>query len=279
MNIGYAIKQARISRHMTQAELAAEIVSRTSIVKIEQGHQDPSFNTVEKIVERLGLSITELYAYDQSSRVFTYNQILNDFKNLFNSTQINDVNQLLFKIEQVPSNQTMDNIKIVLKAFIDVDVVEMADLKKQIDPVWQSLQKIDNWSEIDLFLINYMLYFFETSVAENIVKHALKFIDLKYPHLLSLKNAFLLNLSYLYLKEHNSDYAQYYVSRSLTLSKQLKRFDLVYINKIRLMLIDSNPEAVEHHLQQLALLDDNDLLQGMIAEIDQLPYLDVNVSN
>lgn len=279
MNIGYAIKQARISRHMTQAELAAEIVSRTSIVKIEQGHQDPSFNTVEKIVERLGLSITELYAYDQSSRVFTYNQILNDFKNLFNSTQINDVNQLLFKIEQVPSNQTMDNIKIVLKAFIDVDVVEMADLKKQIDPVWQSLQKIDNWSEIDLFLINYMLYFFETSVAENIVKHALKFIDLKYPHLLSLKNAFLLNLSYLYLKEHNSAYAQYYVSRSLTLSKQLKRFDLVYINKIRLMLIDSNPEAVEHHLQQLALLDDNDLLQGMIAEIDQLPYLDVNVSN
>ncbi|KRN76030.1 helix-turn-helix domain-containing protein [Weissella minor] len=276
MNIGYAIKQARISRHMTQAELAAGIVSRTSIVKIEQGHQDPSFNTVEKIVERLGLSIAELYAYDQSSRVLTYNQILNDFKNLFNSTQINDVNQLLFKIEQVPSNQTMDNIKIVLKAFIDVDVVEMADLKKQIDPVWQSLQKIDNWSEIDLFLINYMLYFFETPIAENIVKHALKCIDLKYPHLLSLKNAFLLNLSYLYLKEHNSTYAQYYISRSLTLSKQLKRFDLVYINKIRLMLIDSNSEAVEHYLQQLALLDDNDLLQGMIAEIDQLSYLDGN---
>lgn len=158
MEIGKMIRKARKSRNMTQANLAEGIISRTSIVKIENGVQNPSFETVEKILERLGLSIVELYEFEHDSSEYEYNLILLSFKRLFNSTQVSEIDALIRSISQFNAgvnNQVLNNIRIVLEAFRKIDSEDIKKLRAEVMPVWRYLEKIDNWSEIDLYLINF----------------------------------------------------------------------------------------------------------------------------
>lgn len=270
MEIGKMIRKARKSRNMTQANLAEGIISRTSIVKIENGVQNPSFETVEKILERLGLSIVELYEFEHDSSEYEYNRILLSFKRLFNSTQVSEIDALIRSISQFNAgvnNQVLSNIRIVLEVFKKIDSEDIKKLRAEVMPVWRYLEKIDNWSEIDLYLINFVLYYFDADTAENIVKHAVKRIDNNYPNLTSLKNALLFNLTSLFLNQGNGVVAEKYVNESLLLSKNLNRFDLVYINQIRWALINHDTSKLADTLHQLKGLDDENLYQGMLKEI------------
>ncbi|RRG18741.1 XRE family transcriptional regulator [Weissella viridescens] len=272
MEIGKMIRKARQSRNMTQAALAEGIVSRTSIVKIEMGAQNPSYETVEKILEKLGLSIVELYEFENDSIEYQYNRVLSSFKQLFNSTQLSEIEELIRAIDRLNAdmnNQVLDHVQTVLEAFRKIDSEDINKLKAEVMPVWSYLEKIDNWSEVDLYLINFILYYFDAITAENIVKHAVQRIDNNYPNLTSLKNALLVNLTSLFINQGIWDAAENYLKESIGLSKKLKRVDLVYINQIRLALINRDTSKLHDVLEKLNELGDEQLYLAMLEEIQK----------
>lgn len=62
MDIGKAIKTIRIEKGIRQADLVKRIGARvnTNISKIENGHTDPTLETVARIADGLGVSASEL---------------------------------------------------------------------------------------------------------------------------------------------------------------------------------------------------------------------------
>ena len=74
MNIGKKIKKVRLSKGMTQAELAGEHITRNMLSQIENGSATPSVSTITYIAQRLKMPAG--YFLTESENDFLYNKML-----------------------------------------------------------------------------------------------------------------------------------------------------------------------------------------------------------
>ena len=70
MNIGEKIKQLRVARNMTQADLAGEHITRNMLSRVENGAALPSLPTVWYLAERLGVPAGFLLAEGNDDRIW-----------------------------------------------------------------------------------------------------------------------------------------------------------------------------------------------------------------
>ena len=83
MDIGKKIKELRISKMMTQTELAGPEITRNMLSRIENGAALPSVGTVIYLAERLGVPSGLLLSEDEYSFVFLKNNMLNNIKRAY----------------------------------------------------------------------------------------------------------------------------------------------------------------------------------------------------
>ncbi|BCD16139.1 helix-turn-helix domain-containing protein [Bacillus cereus] len=190
-NFGDTLKRIRESRGLSQTYLAADIVSRTSISKIENGKQEPTISNAKKLITRLDLNTNEFFYIQNDYKLDSKMQILYDFMNLSETTQDEPISKLINECKNYLSNTfdvKINSILIVLESLQNFEKgYDLSTLYENLKPVWERLSKLDDWLIIDLFLINNILYFFPIDTASNMAIHALKTIKSKYPHLLKLK--------------------------------------------------------------------------------------------
>lgn len=61
MNIGEQIKNTRTAKNLSQKEVALALeMDQAQFLRIENGKTDPSFSTIEKIAQALGVELVEL---------------------------------------------------------------------------------------------------------------------------------------------------------------------------------------------------------------------------
>ena len=85
MNIGEKIKNLRLSKLMTQKELAGEVITRNMLSQIETGVASPSLKTLDYLSERLGVPIGYLINDEETNEVFykkysNYENLITAFK-------------------------------------------------------------------------------------------------------------------------------------------------------------------------------------------------------
>lgn len=80
MNIGNRIKELRLSRRMTQADLAGHEITRNMLSRIENGAALPSVGTVIYLADRLGVPASLLLAEDDDDFLFYKNSLLGRIK-------------------------------------------------------------------------------------------------------------------------------------------------------------------------------------------------------
>lgn len=270
VQLGHLLRDARKSRNLTQNDLAKGIVSRTTISKIETGEQDPAFSTVMSLLDRMGITVDELFSFNHDSYDFLYHDVLHKFKSLYYSTQEEHINCLLSEInylEKQKHSDILSNIRCVLIAFKKIDDLPISDLQKIVSPVWHQLEKVNKWTVLDLYLINHLLFFFDDSTAEKMVMQAISNIDKYYLDLRSLKNSFISNIAYLYIKTGQFNKALHYANTGVALSKALKRYDLVLLNKIRITTIKGDKDAQHYYLTLLESMNDVNFVHGLEEEI------------
>lgn len=83
MDIGKKIKELRLSKMMTQTELAGHEITRNMLSRIENGAALPSLGTIIYLAERLGVPAGLLLAEDGDSFVFLKNNSLNNIKRAY----------------------------------------------------------------------------------------------------------------------------------------------------------------------------------------------------
>lgn len=83
MDIGKNIKELRLSKMMTQTELAGHEITRNMLSRIENGAALPSLGTVIYLAERLGVPAGLLLSENGDSFVFVKNNMLNNIKKTY----------------------------------------------------------------------------------------------------------------------------------------------------------------------------------------------------
>lgn len=232
MSFGETLNQIRAARSIDQQQLSQGILSRTSISQIENNKQNPAYDKALLLMERLGIALSEFEYIDNNYK-------RNQFEHIVDSNEIENLKKLLFVAKSYDikhPNQAIKNIIRVLSAFIKMPTVdEPQKLNYLVAPIWKNLERVDTWTMLDIFLINDILYYFDKKTEKTIAQMTLTLqtISKKFPHLVNLKNAILINSGYLALQSGDLSFARESLNQGIVLSKNLHRFDLMWLSKAR----------------------------------------------
>lgn len=267
---GETIQQIRKSRGITQAELASNILNRTTLSKIENSLEEPSYENACRLIKRLGVSQVE-FDYIRNNYSFSLKQqVILDFFNIAFNSEVNKINSLLKKCAEFPNDNEIKKISFILNAFKANNLTES---RKMILPVWKAqIAKIDSWNVMDLFLLNMIFFIFDDDTMIGISNRAIKTIENKYPFLKSLEENFILNKAGILMNRKKFDDAKVLLKKAIQLAKETFRHDKLFLAKGRLAICQKDKKEALHCLQILKDMEADEVYTGLVDEIKEFSY-------
>lgn len=277
MNFGQTFEYLRSIRSMTQNEVAKRIVSRSAITFVEQHDQIPRYDKAIGLFRNLGISSPEFDYISNGYQREAVDELIYQFEHLSDSTETDRIGHLLEQAQSVSRltrNITAENITTVLTALSKIDTASQAELHDLVAPIWDHLEKFNDWTTLDLYLLNNILYFFDAESSQTIADRAIKTIDDKFPDLKLLKNAFLLNSAKLAVDNQQAKRAKKFLTESIKIAKATHRWDLKWLAKIRLAMLENRIDDAKSYMQILHAEDEPTFEAGIVAEFPTLAIED-----
>lgn len=110
-NIAQRIKELRVEKGLTQAELAEGIITRSYLSQIERGAFEPSYDVLEKISKKLGCDIEELLNQQPKNKNLIAVQVQRDIKLAEKNIQESNIDKAKKIIESATFNLLEEDIK------------------------------------------------------------------------------------------------------------------------------------------------------------------------
>lgn len=266
-SFGETIKEIRTARGITQSELAGSLINRTTLSKIENSFEEPSYENATKLIKRLGITQIE---FDYIRNDYQFNakeQIIFDLFNIAYNSEVNKIASLLNRCEQFPNDQEIQKIKVILKAF---NASSLREARSLVIPLWKTqVSKTDNWNVLDLYLLNMIFFVFDDDTMIGISNRAIKTIEEKYPFLKSLETNFVLNKAAILMNRQNFDDAAMILVKAITLAKATFRHDKLLMAKGRLAICQKDKKEALYCLKVLKEIEADDVYNGLKDEIEQ----------
>ena len=266
-SFGETIKEIRTARGITQSELAGSLINRTTLSKIENSFEEPSYENATKLIKRLGITQIE---FDYIRNDYQFNakeQIIFDLFNIAYNSEVNKIASLLNRCEQFPNDQEIQKIEVILKAF---NASSLREARSLVIPLWKNqVSKTDNWNVLDLYLLNMIFFVFDDDTMIGISNRAIKTIEEKYPFLKSLETNFVLNKAAILMNRQNFDDAAMILVKAITLAKATFRYDKLLMAKGRLAICQKDKKEALYCLKVLKEIEADDVYNGLKNEIEQ----------
>lgn len=266
-SFGETIKEIRTARGITQSELAGSLINRTTLSKIENSFEEPSYENATKLIKRLGITQIE---FDYIRNDYQFNakeQIIFDLFNIAYNSEVNKIASLLNRCEQFPNDQEIQKIKVILKAF---NASSLREARSLVIPLWKNqVSKTDNWNVLDLYLLNMIFFVFDDDTMIGISNRAIKTIEEKYPFLKLLETNFVLNKAAILMNRQNFDDAAIILVKAITLAKATFRYDKLLMAKGRLAICQKDKKEAHYCLKVLKEIEADDVYNGLKDEIEQ----------
>lgn len=266
-SFGETIKEIRTARGITQSELAGSLINRTTLSKIENSFEEPSYENATKLIKRLGITQIE---FDYIRNDYQFNakeQIIFDLFNIAYNSEVNKIASLLNRCEQFPNDQEIQKIKVILKAF---NASSLREARSLVIPLWKTqVSKTDNWNVLDLYLLNMIFFVFDDDTMIGISNRAIKTIEEKYPFLKSLETNFVLNKAAILMNRQNFDDAAMILVKAITLAKATFRYDKLLMAKGRLAICQKDKKEALYCLKVLKEIEADDVYNGLKDEIER----------
>lgn len=266
-SFGETIKEIRTARGITQSELAGSLINRTTLSKIENSFEEPSYENATKLIKRLGITQIEFDYIRNDYQFNTKEQIIFDLFNIAYNSEVNKIASLLNRCEQFPNDQEIQKIKVILKAF---NASSLREARSLVIPLWKTqVSKTDNWNVLDLYLLNMIFFVFDDDTMIGISNRAIKTIEEKYPFLKSLETNFVLNKAAILMNRQNFDDAAMILVKAITLAKATFRYDKLLMAKGRLAICQKEKKEALYCLKVLKEIEADDVYNGLKNEIEQ----------
>ena len=276
-DFGKVYKEIRESKGLTQEEVCGEVLSRTSLSKIESGKATPKYENMEFLLRQINMSFEE---FDYICHLYQPSQRTEIMQTYLNMNSIVGSSSLIHFLETCQSylksyhDLPIEEIRDMLEVVIHIrqhGTEQLSDQVKQtIKKLWEKIEKQDTWYESDLKILNTILFSFPIEHLHLITGKILQRLEVykNYQHLYDLRMTILLNLSTIYLYHQDKNMCQQICYTLLEDAKNKKSYDRLAICYIRIGICRDDARLIQKGFSLLELTEETSMLSYLKKEVE-----------
>ena len=276
-DFGKVYKEIRESKGLTQEEVCGNVLSRTSLSKIESGKATPKYENMEFLLRQINMSFEEFdyicHLYQPSQRT----EIMQTYLNMSSILGTSELEKLFQKCQNylktrhdLPIEEIRDMLEVVIY-LRQHGTGELSDQVKQtIKKLWEKIEKQDTWYENDLKILNTILFSFPIEHLHLITEKILQRLEVykNYRHLYELRVAILLNLSTIYLYHQDKNMCQQICYTLLEDAKKKKKYDSLAVAYVRIGICRDDAKLIQKGFSLLELTEETSMLSHLKKEVE-----------
>ena len=276
-DFGKVYKEIRESKGLTQEEVCGNVLSRTSLSKIESGKVTPKYENMEFLLRQINMSFEEFdyicHLYQPSQRTEIMQTYLN-MNSIIGGSDLVDFFETCQNYLKTHHDLPIEEIRDMLEVVIHIrqyDTEKLSDQVKQtVKKLWEKIEKQDTWYESDLKILNTILFSFPIEHLHLITEKILQRLEVykNYQHLYDLRMAILLNLSTIYLYHQDRNMCQQICYTLLEDAKNKKSYDMLAICYVRIGICRDDAKLIQKGFSLLELTDETSILAFLKKEVE-----------
>jgi len=276
-DFGKVYKEIRESKGLTQEEVCGDVLSRTSLSKIESGKVTPKYENMEFLLRQINMSFEE---FDYICHIYQPSQRTEIMQTYLNMNSIIGGSGLVHFFETCQNylkthhDLPIEEIRDMLEVVIHIrqhGTEQLSDQVKQtVKKLWEKIEKQDTWYESDLKILNTILFSFPIEHLHLITGKILQRLEVykNYQHLHDLRMAILLNLSTIYLYHQDKNMCQQICYTLLEDAKNNKSCDMLAICYVRIGICRDDAKLIQKGFSLLELTDETSILAFLKKEVE-----------
>ena len=276
-DFGKVYKEIRESKGLTQEEVCGNVLSRTSLSKIESGKATPKYENMDFLLRQMNMSFEEFdyicHLYQPSQRTKIMQTYLN-MNSIIGGSDLVDFFETCQNYLKTHHDLPIEEIRDMLKVVIHIrqhGTEKLSDQVKQtVKKLWGKIEKQDTWYESDLKILNTILFSFPIAHLHLITGKILQRLEVykNYQHLYDLRMAILLNLSSIYLYHQDKNMCQQICYTLLEDAKNEKSYDMLAICYVRIGICRNDANLIQKGFSLLELTDEISMLAYLKKEVE-----------
>ena len=276
-DFGKVYKEIRESKGLTQEEVCGNVLSRTSLSKIESGKVTPKYENMDFLLRQMNMSFEEFdyicHFYQPSQRTEIMQTYLNMNSIIGGSGLVHffeTCQNYLKTHHDLPIEEIRDMLEVVIH-IRQYGTEQLSDQVKQtIQKLWEKIEKQDTWYESDLKILNTILFSLPIEHLHLITGKILQRLEVykNYQHLYDLRMAILLNLSTIYLYHQDKNMCQQICYTLLEDAKNKKSYDMLAICYVRIGICRDDAKLIQKGFSLLELTDETSILAFLKKEVE-----------
>ena len=276
-DFGKVYKEIRESKGLTQEEVCGDVLSRTSLSKIESGKVTPKYENMEFLLRQINMSFEEFdyicHLYQPSQRTEIMQTYLNMNSIIGGSGLVHffeTCQNYLKTHHDLPIEEIRDMLEVVIH-ICQHGTEQLSDQVKQtVKKLWEKIEKQDTWYESDLKILNTILFSFPIEHLHLITEKILQRLEVykNYQHLYDLRMAILLNLSTIYLYHQDKNMCQQICYTLLEDAKNKKSYDMLAICYVRIGICRNDAKFIQKGFSLLELTEETSMLAYLKKEVE-----------
>lgn len=276
-DFGKVYKEIRESKGLTQEEVCGNVISRTSLSKIESGKATPKYENMEFLLRQINMSFEEFdyicHLYQPSQRT----EIMQTYLNMSSTLGTSELETLFQKCQDylkthhdLPIEEIRDMLEIVIHIRQHGTEQLSNQVKQTVKKLWEKIEKQDTWYENDLKVLNTILFSFPIEHLHLITGKILQRLEVykNYQHLYDLRMAILLNISTIYLYHQDKNMCQQICYTLLEDAKNKKSYDMLAICYVRIGICRDDAKLIQKGFSLLELTDETSILAFLKKEVE-----------
>ncbi|MDR1473561.1 MAG: helix-turn-helix domain-containing protein [Lactobacillales bacterium] len=281
-DFGKVYQKIRKEKGLTQTRICGDLVSRTTLSKIENCHSVPSYETFAYLLKQVNMSFDEFEYVCNGFKLDGRMKIFSEFDAAISNENVSLLATLREDcVEFLKKNHDLgiENLLIAIDYLILVHEnvgIENVEATKLINLLWSKLEAVDTWYYNEIKMINCILFYFPT---ETVLNFSVKLID-------SIKRyrgfskdvdnfccAIYTNLSTFYL--YKNLYSECLdISRLVTdLAQIVKRYDVYCLSNARIGLCIGDKQKIQDSIKTLEFFGEDDLAKEIEVEVKRFASL------
>lgn len=273
---GITIRKLRISRRITQQELANDLFDRSELSKIEHSELAVSYENEIELIKRLSLTPDEFEYISNNYTLSFKRRLLHRFFELKISTDtadnsIADIEALLQDCFLVENDGDIGRIKTILEALLLANKPKGLDkAKKMVQPIWfDYLAKTKILTITDIYVLNTILFAFDYETANEIIAKIIMVIDRDYPFKKALKIDTLINQAMIEMLDHKFKLAADNMLKLKPLIKKLGQYDKLLVIRARIAVCQKDKTKALEQVSLLEKIEAQQLANNLKSEIKE----------
>ena len=276
-DFGNVYKEIRESKGLTQEEVCGDVLSRTSLSKIESGKTTPKYENMEFLLRQVNMSFEEFEYICQLYQPSQRTEIMQTYLNMSSILGTSELEKLFQKCQDylkthhdLPIKEIRDMLKIVIYIRQNGTKKLSIEVNNTVKKLWKKIEKQDTWYENDLKILNTILFAFPMEYIHQITEKILERLEgyKHYSPVFRLRMMLLLNLSTLYLYNGDKLLCKQLCYTLLEDAKASKQYDTLAFSYIRIGICANDTQLIQNGLSLAKLVEDEHLLTELEREVN-----------